>query len=150
MINNATRNPLVIFAAITATALGSVVALNVPEASGSTTTARSSKGLPACQQEDGSGQRGACWWNGGRNGKGHRYVINNGQQTVVINSLRSCRALANVGTWRSKGEDGVMIFNGATLARELHNSKIELGWSSKRLHRECAGWLSEYANDQLK
>jgi hypothetical protein len=138
MINNATRNPLVIFAAITATALGSVVALNVPEASGSTTTARSSTGLPACR------------WNGGRNGKGHRYVINNGQQTVVINSLRSCRALANVGTWRSKGEDGVMIFNGATLARELHNSKIELGWSSKRLHRECAGWLSEYANDQLK
>lgn len=37
---------------------------------------RSHGGIPACINEDGSGQKGACYWNGSKrgNGKGRSYI----------------------------------------------------------------------------
>jgi hypothetical protein len=144
-----TRSTLGAFVGMTAATLAVVVGMTSQSAV-SAPQHHSGKSLPACRNEDGSGQRGACWWNGGQNGKGARYVISNGQFTHVITAPHACRALANVGSWKSKGSDGTALYNGRTLASEMISDANTFGWSTRTLTRACAGWLGEYAKDTLK
>jgi hypothetical protein len=141
------------WAGITAVTLGTVIGVQA-QTSTATPAHKGTKGLPACRYEDGSTQR-ACYWDGRTMGnrKGDSYVIMNGEQTIIVRAKitvpASCRALANVGTWRSKGEDGIMTWNGSWLAKEMISDKITFNQSTRSLDRACTAWLAEFAKDRL-
>jgi hypothetical protein len=142
------------WAGVTAATLAVVVGVQA-QSSTATPAHKGTKGLPACRYEDGSTQR-ACYWDGRTMGnrKGDSYVIMNGEQTIIVRAKikvpASCRALANVGSWKSWGEDGPMVWNGAELSRFMIEDSVTFKWGTKGLDRACTAWLDEFARDHLK
>lgn len=155
MINtHSIRTKIAAMLALTVITLAAVIFVNSQgSATATPNTQRPVYGMPACQHEDGHGQR-LCYWDARTqgNGKGWSFVAHNGGQyvTYVLSAPRSCQALAQVGSWKSYGEDGVMIFNGRELAGMMIDDARTFGWGKKGLHNACAGWLYEYGRDMIK
>lgn len=151
MINK--RAQFATLAVATAVALGVVVGTGQSANGAQTAVQRPVYGMPACRYEDGHGQR-LCYWDARTqgNGKGWSFVAHNGGQyvTYVISAPQSCQALANLGSWKSRGSDGVSVYNGRTLAGEMMSDARTFKWSTARLSRNCAGWLYEYGRDTLR
>jgi len=142
-------------AVATAVTLGVVVGTG-QTANGAQSTAQhrsAPKGIPACQWEDGHTQR-LCYWDGTKRGnhKGWSFVSHayGRYVTYMINAPQSCQALANVGSWKSYGEDGVSVWNGRELAGMMIDDARTFKWGTKGLDRACTAWLDEFARDHLK
>jgi hypothetical protein len=144
---------------ISALAVVATVAVNAhgtpePASQGRTTAVTSVRaGIPACTYESGHTQR-VCYWDARTqgNGKGWSFISHGYGQyvTYMINAPQSCQALANVGSWKSKGSDGMITWNGRELAGEMISDYRTFNQTRKSLDRACTAWIMEYTKDHWK
>lgn len=148
------RRTVVAFVIITVAVLTAVLTgvghSGTPDTSESPTTTVTavSGGIPACTQEDGSGQD-ACYWDAERqgNGTGWSYVITDGGlYTTYITSLDdTCAALAQLPAMTYADKGAPQGFTRIPSGLEIVNQMIESETEAEDMRLDCAGWLSEFS-----